>query len=53
MQKENVLVLAQLLANMRSTVASLDQAVRNKDVEHVAQIKREILEIQARIDHML
>ena len=47
------MVLAQMLANMRSRVAALEQAVKNKDLEHLAQVKREILELQSRIDTML
>lgn len=53
MEKERILLLAQLLASMKEASGRLEEAVKNKDAEHVALIKREILELQEKADHML
>ncbi len=53
MEKERILLLAQLLAGMKEAATRLHEAVKNKDAEHVASIKQEILAMQERVDQML
>jgi len=53
MEKERILLLAQLLASMKEATTRLGSAVKNQDIEHVASIKKEILALQERIDQML
>lgn len=53
MEKEGILLLAQLLASMKEATARLGEAVKNQDAEHVAEVKRELLRLQEKIDHVL
>ena len=53
MEKEKILLLAQLLARMKEATTRLQSAVKNQDAEHVSAIKKEILEFQGNIDQML
>lgn len=53
MEKEKILLLAQLLTGMKEASGRLEEAVKNKDAEHVALIKREILALQEKMDQML
>lgn len=53
MEKERILLLAQLLTSMKEAATRLEEALKNKDAEHLALIKREILAYQEKVDHML
>lgn len=53
MEKERILLLAQLLASMKEATARLQGAVKNQDAEHVADVKKELLTLQEKIDHLL
>ncbi len=53
MEKERIILLAQLLASMKEAVTRLQTAVKNQDPEHVAGIKKEILSLQEKIDQIL
>ena len=53
MEKERILLLAQLLASMKEATTRLEEAFKNKDAEHLALIKREILKYQEKLDQML
>ena len=53
MEKERILLLAQLLSSMRAAAGKLDEAIKHQDPEHVALAKSEILKLQAKIDQML
>ena len=53
MKKEDISVIAQLLASMRDAVEELEIAYKKKDAEHLASAKREILEFQVSIEKLL
>jgi hypothetical protein len=53
MQKEEILVLAQLFSGMKDAVIKLEQAERKKDNEMILAAKREILKLQAEVSKML
>jgi len=46
-------LLAQLLARMNEKITILEEALKNKDPEHLAEVKKEILMLQRRIGELL
>jgi hypothetical protein len=53
MEKERILLLAQLLASMKEATVRLQGAVKNQDAEHVVEVKKELMALQERIDQLL
>jgi len=53
MNKEDVVLLVQLLMTMKETLAQLDSAYEQKNAEKTEDIKREILDLQAKIARIL
>lgn len=53
MKKEDVAVLAQLLATMKEVALQLETAIAKKDYSSVQSAKKEILELQKQVDRML
>ena len=53
MEGKRVDLLAQLLARMNERVTVLEEAYKNKDPEHLAEIKKDILRLQRRIGELL
>ena len=53
MKKGDINLIAQLLTGMKDAVARLEMAHRNKDVNKLAAIKREILDFQEQIKNLL
>jgi hypothetical protein len=53
MQKEDIMVLAQLLTGLKDAVANLEKAEKKKDMEEIAAAKREIISLQAQIDKII
>lgn len=53
MEREKILVLAQLLASLKEAVNRLESAYKSQDAEHLAEVKREILTLQESLEGML
>ena len=53
MEKEEVAVIAQLLTAMKDSAEKLEQAQRKKDLESIAEAKKEILSFQRQIKELL
>ncbi len=53
MKKEDLGILAQLLAAMSDAVDKLEKAEKNKDPEKVSKAKREIARLQDQIKKIL
>ena len=53
MKKEDIAVLAQLLATMKDVALQLENSQKNKDYESVNKAKKELLELQKQVDKML
>ena len=51
--KEDLMLLAQLLHTMKESVEELEKYYKKKDVENVNAAKKEILDLQAKIDQIL
>ena len=53
MKKEDIIVLAQLLSGMKDAIERLETSYKKKDMEGLASAKREILEMQNKINSLL
>ncbi len=53
MKKEDVSLLAQLLASMKDAVNKLESAYRINDMEKLSAAKTEIMLFQKRVDELL
>ncbi len=53
MEKGDIIILAQLLTAMRDATDKLEIAYKRKNMEDLTAAKREIAELQGRIDKML
>ena len=53
MRKEDILLLAQLLHNMKKLAERLENDFNNKDLESLRKTKLEILKIQKKIKESL
>lgn len=53
MKREEITVLAQLLTAMKDSVASMEEAQKNKDSEQLETAKKELLAFQKRLDELL
>ncbi len=53
MEKEDIMVIAQLLTSIKDAIDRLDEAQRNKDVEKLNAAKKEILQFQKQISELL
>lgn len=53
MENNNVLLLAQLLAILKSNFENLDKAYSDKDKENFDRAKKAILEIQKKISYII
>ncbi len=53
MEKEDIVLIAQLLTGMKDAVEMLEEAQRKKDMEKLNAAKREILNFQKQIDELL
>jgi len=53
MRKEEIVVLAQILTAMKEGVEKLEGAERKRDLEHINNIKNEILSMQRKLKEML
>jgi len=53
MRKEDIALVAQLLSSMKDAVARLDEAQRKKDIQKTAMAKKEILNLQQKINRSI
>jgi hypothetical protein len=53
MEKEEVLLVAQLLAGIKDAIERMEDAWKRKDVENLNAAKKEILNFQKQIDEIL
>ena len=53
MNMEEVILLAQLLNSLREDIEKLDAYYRNRDLENLNAIKREILILQKEVDKIV
>ena len=53
MEKDDVISLAHLLSAMKDSAIKLEEAVKKKDAEKIAGIKREILRFQKDIERAI
>ena len=53
MEKEDVVVLAQLLNAIKEAVEKLEKYYKKKDMENLQVAKKEILSLQKEIDNLL
>jgi hypothetical protein len=53
MKKEEINVIAQLIAGMRDSAEKLDEMYKKGDRDGLASMKREILKLQKEIDKRL
>lgn len=53
MKKEDVAVIAHLLTGMKDAAEKLEEAQKEKDLEMVSKIKKEIMNFQRQIDELL
>lgn len=53
MEKEDIVLIAQLLTGIKDALLKLEEAMKKKDVEKLNAAKREILTFQNQIDKLL
>lgn len=53
MEKEDVLLLAQLFHTMKELIPKLERAHKKKDAEKLNALKREMMGLQRRINELL
>ena len=53
MQKEEINLIAQLLTGIKDALDNLEKACKKKDMEMMANAKKEILNFQKQIDNLL
>ena len=53
LQREDVMLLAQLLDAMKEVTTELEKYYKKKDVEKFNSVKRELLELQRKVDNLL
>ncbi len=53
MELKGALLVVQLLTVMRDTIAALQQAYDSRNVEEVEKLKKEILELQKKVDALV
>ena len=53
MEKEDVVLLVQLLHTMQDLVTKLDEYYKKEDAEKLAQTKKEIMDLQQKIDKLV
>ena len=53
MQREDIVLLAQLLSGIKDALTKLGDAEKKKDGEKLNQAKKEILSFQSQIAHLL
>ena len=53
MEKEDIVLLAQLLHAMRDIADKLEESLSKKDFAGVAQAKRELARLQIKVQNML
>ncbi len=53
MQREDIVILAQLLSGIKDALNRLEEAEKKKDAEELNDAKKEILSFQSQIAHLL
>ena len=53
MQREDIVLLAQLLSGIKDALNRLEEAEKKKDAEKLNEAKKEILSFQSQIAHLL
>lgn len=53
MEKERIIILAQLLTGMKDVSSRIESALKKQDAEELARAKKELLYLQAQIKGML
>ena len=53
MEKEKILMLAQLLTGIKDAISKLEEALKSKNIEMAMAAKREILSFQKQMDNIL
>ncbi len=53
MEKEEIAILAQLLATMKDVASEMERARENKDFEKMEKLKKEILTLQRKAEEVL
>jgi hypothetical protein len=53
MEKEEIIIIAQLLTGLKDAVDRLDEAHRRKDLEKLNAAKKEILNFQKQLGELL
>ena len=53
MEKEDVVLLAQLIQTIKEATDELEKAQKKKDMEKLNAAKKEILELQKRVNELL
>ena len=53
MEKEKIIMLAQLLTGIKDAIVKLEGALKSKDLEMASAAKKEILSFQGQIDKIL
>jgi len=53
MEKEEILLLAQLLTSVKDAINNLEKAQKKKDLDGIVNAKLEILNLQRQIDMLL
>ncbi len=53
MQREDIVLLAQLLSGIKDALSKMEEAEKKKDAEQLNDAKKEILSFQSQIAHIL
>ena len=53
MEKERIVLIAQLLTGMKDAIEKLEEAVKKEDYENLASAKKEILQFQVEIKKLI
>lgn len=53
MEREDIIVLAQLLTGIKDSLSKLEDAYKRGDAERLARVKQEILNFQRQIDRLI
>ena len=53
MEREDIAILAHLMSSMKDAIDKLEDAIKSKDIERVADAKREIMNFQEQIHERL
>jgi len=53
MEKEDIMLIAQLLTGIKDAIYRLEKAKKKKDIEHFNAAKKEILNFQKQINDLI